>query len=242
MQLVAAASLAAATFSAARADVTSLVNAATNATVKPAGPRTGANGVKFFNVEGSNNGANASYGVLRFDTSPLKAYFDAQYGAGGYTLGSVALSLVESNAAFTKAGDISFAFSPDNAMDISAANTALKYDALSAVHSNQFAQTYITGASFNTTGNVNAGQVDSFELLASNAGGTAVANAILAGSMLTLIVNDEDETVAATWTGATNVKPPFLTVTAVQAVPEPGSFALLIGAVPALLILRRRRA
>lgn len=242
LQLVAVAMLATATTAAVRADVTQTVNASTCATVKPAGPRTGANGLKFFNVEGSSNGANASYGVLRFDAAPLKAAFDTQYGIGGYTLSGVALSLIESNAAFTKPGDISFAYSPDNAMDISAANTSLQYDAANVLHSHQFAQTFITGASFNTTGNVNNGQVDLYDLKAADAGGDALVNAILGGQMITLIVNDEDEAVAATWTGSTNAKPPFLTVSAVQAVPEPGSIALLLGAAPALLAFRRRRS
>jgi hypothetical protein len=232
----------AATATAAWAEVTQSVNAANCATVKPAGPRTGANGVKFLNVEGSANGVNASYGVLRFDTSPLKTAFDAQFGAGGYTLSDVSLSLIESNAAFTKPGNIGFAFSPDNTTDISAANTALQYDAANALHSHQFAQTSITSGSFTTTGNVNSGQVDVYDLFAANEGSDALVHAILSGGIATLIVNDEDPTVAATWTGYTNTKPPFLTVKAVQAVPEPGSIALLLGAAPALLAFRRRRA
>src|SRR5439155_8410914 len=56
------------TGTAARAD-TSTISAFDNATMMPLGPRTGANGKNFFNVEGDNNGINSSYGVLDFNAN-----------------------------------------------------------------------------------------------------------------------------------------------------------------------------
>lgn len=243
LYLVAAATFVAFTGSATLADVTQTAKATTNATVKPAGPRTGVNGVKFFNVEGSANTTNASYGVLRFDTSALKSAFDTQYGPGGYFLNDITLALTESNAAFTHDGAIDFAFTADNTTDISAANTALKYNAGTTPSSSFFPQLLIAHDTFNTDGNVNNGQVDNYELLTGTAGSNALKNAILSGSVVTLLVNDVDPTVAATWAGATNTGlEPKLTVTAAAAVPEPGNISLLLGAAPLAFAFRRRRA
>jgi len=243
--LVAAATFAALTASAPRADVTQSVIATANATVKPAGPRTGTSGLKYFNVEGSANTTNASYGVLRFDSSSLKSAFDTQYGAGAYSITDLTLSLVEANSAFTHDGAIAFAFTPDNTTDISAANTSLKYDATTTPSSNYFAQSFIANGTFSTDGNVNSGTIDNYELLTGTAGSAALKNAILAGNVITLLVNDVDPTVAATWAGSTYTgEQPKLVVTAAStnAVPEPGSLALLFGAAPLALAIRRRRA
>jgi len=109
--LVAAATFAALTASAPRADVTQSVIATANATVKPAGPRTGTSGLKYFNVEGSANTTNASYGVLRFDSSSLKSAFDTQYGAGAYSITDLTLSLVEANSPSATAKRMSSAIS-----------------------------------------------------------------------------------------------------------------------------------
>jgi hypothetical protein len=244
--LAGAAFAAALTLSAARAATSASVNAAANATVRPAGPRSGTSGVRYFNVEGSTNGANASFGVLRFDASDLKSAFEADYGVGGYAITNVTLALTEANSAFTAPGTVGFAFSSDNTTDISSANTSLKYDAVNSPSSNQFVQQYIGDGAFTTTGNTNNGKVDEYALLTGTAGSLSLANAIQGGGTVTLIVNDLTPAVAATWAGAANtsVAPPALRVTAASAasVPEPSALALLAGAAPALLALRRRRA
>ena len=86
--------------------------------IQPAGPRTGTNGLAFLNIEGSSNGANASYGIARFDVSGAVAAFNAQFGAGNYSLTDVSLKLIQANSAFTTNGGLGFAFTPDNTDNI----------------------------------------------------------------------------------------------------------------------------
>ena len=91
------------------------------ATVQAGGPRTGSSGTNYFNIEGSNNGSFASYGVARFNLGAMKSNFDAQYGVGGWVVDSVVLELVQSNASFTANGNVGIYFSQDDAVSI--ANT-----------------------------------------------------------------------------------------------------------------------
>src|SRR5712672_3227163 len=80
---------------AARA-VTISLEASDNATVQPAGPRTGANGKAFFNMEGSTAGGASfsSFGVADFT-------FPAQAVTG---ITSISLQMAQSNAAFSAMG------------------------------------------------------------------------------------------------------------------------------------------
>jgi len=87
-------------------------------TIQPAGPRQGVNGDRFFNVEGFNNGAFASYGVARWDLTASKAALDTAYGAGNWHITSVELELTQSNAAFSLAGPVSVYYSTDDTTDV----------------------------------------------------------------------------------------------------------------------------
>src|SRR5262249_46577527 len=71
--------------------------AANNATVQPAGPRPGANGKQFFNMEGAGNGSFASFGVVDFQSSPMNVQIT-----------SLTLALTQANAAFTNNGALIF--------------------------------------------------------------------------------------------------------------------------------------
>ena len=81
MNRIATVMLVAATAASASAELVQL-EAFNNATVQPGGPRTGSSGLAFFNIEGSDYGNFASYGVMQFDFSGIAATYDAKYGAG----------------------------------------------------------------------------------------------------------------------------------------------------------------
>lgn len=70
-------------------------------TIQAAGPRTGVNGIRFWNIEGANNGGFASAGTLRFYMADLVSQLDAEYGAGGWKIDNVTLVAEQQNAAFT---------------------------------------------------------------------------------------------------------------------------------------------
>ncbi len=70
-----------------------------NFTVQPAGPRQGAGGSAFFNIEGDGNGQFASFGVLDFDlTTELNDLEEI------YNTERVEIFLSQSNASFTENG------------------------------------------------------------------------------------------------------------------------------------------
>jgi hypothetical protein len=80
------------------------VTASKSFTVQPNGPRSGENGSKYFNIEGKDNKQYASFGVLIFEIP--KEVQDKK-------VKSVALTLVQSVARFSKDGAIRFFLAPD---------------------------------------------------------------------------------------------------------------------------------
>jgi hypothetical protein len=84
-----------------------------NETVQPAGPRQGAAGENFFNIEGDENGTFASFGVVDFDLSGVVA--DGMTAAAA---GNVSLQFSQSNASFTTNGPISFYLASESAADV----------------------------------------------------------------------------------------------------------------------------
>lgn len=215
------------------------VEAFANATVQPAGPRPGSSGLAFFNVEGANNGSFASYGVARFDLAALKAGFDAQYGAGGWQIDSVALSLTQSNAAFTANGGVEIFYTGNDTVSL-VAPSPLTYGGFAA----DFADAQsVLGYTFTQIGD---GTVETYTLYdrsgSNGAGAAAVAADMLADGLLTLALRETSPGVAATYAGHDNFSwaGPTLTVLA-SAVPEPGTWALLAaGLGVAGTVLRRR--
>ena len=155
-----------------------------------------------------------------------------------WAIGDITLSLAQANAAFSKDGQVDFAFTPDTTTPILYPDTTLKYDATLAPASGQLAQDYIVSGQYVKRNN---GDIDAFSLFANNPGGEALKSAILAGGLVTIIGNDGDDDVAATWAGKAHATyaHPKLTVTA-GTIPEPASMTLLLAGAP-LLALRRRR-
>jgi hypothetical protein len=202
--------------------------ASNNATVQPAGPRSGTNGKINFNLEGSSNAANSSFGVVDFNFATLVLPGTATSVGGGL------LQLTEANAAFTAPGPFSIYTSTQTGVSIEPTNLTLNYNGtnngLASVDSDLGTLTLVGTGSFNTTGAVNNGQTDVYNVNFTGAGLTAMLNAINNHSTLRLVLTPDNATTAATWAGFSNATVPgpslgFIAV--VPAVPEPASIALL---------------
>ena len=187
-----------------------------NATVNPAGPRTGTNGTNFFNVEGSNNAANATFGVMDFAVSSFNPNSQTANGVSG---GALTLSLTESDAAFTAPASLEFYFTTLTSPSIVAGASTLRYNAntgSSATNDPPFgidAQLGSFGAgtlfdlgsgSFTTTGNTNTGRTDTFTLTLNGALSAFLTQLNTTGSNLRLVIASTNATGAATFFGATN--------------------------------------
>lgn len=215
------------------------VEAFNNATVQPAGPRAGANGKNFFNIEGSNNlPNNASYGIARWDVSAAFTQFDTTYGPGNWTIDSVQLQLTESNAAFSHAGMIRIGHTDDDSVNIEPAPAStLTYPITGDFPDSSAVLDY----NFPTTGNVNTGTIDTYTLfdssISNTVGGLALAADLNAEPFVTLTFEELQPDVAATYAGFghNTLAGPTLVITAT---PEPGTIALL--GLGMLAVLRRK--
>ena len=202
--------------------------------------RAGASNLNFFNVESDHNGAFASYGVADFHGS------DFGFGGSVTAINSVQLMLTESNAAFSTPGALQFYLSHDTTtfidntggspafFDHTMPPTGLgtQFDPKALVHSD----------TFNTTGNVNTGQVDTYTLTLTPADQTYLINQLNTGGPIRVIVAAGDDLVAATYAGFNNntLSGPQLAIDAV--VPEPATLGLLAFSLPMLAARRRSPA
>lgn len=94
-----------------------------NVTVQPAGPRQGANGLRFFNIEGNNYGAFASYGVTEFNVASLGI-------VGTVTdVSRLTLRLVAANAAFSYDGVCNIWLTNDTVTSAAQSGSPLIFDA-----------------------------------------------------------------------------------------------------------------
>ena len=94
-------------------------------TVEATGPKSGDNGDKYFNIEGTANKTHASFGLLRFDAATLKKDLDSKYGAGKYKITNVTLQLTQSPAKFSKEGQVNIFFRADTTPNLNV--QSLKY-------------------------------------------------------------------------------------------------------------------
>jgi hypothetical protein len=204
----------------ARADV--VLDAFDNATIQPAGPRPGVNGQLFFNMEGSDNGQFASFGVADFLPSAMNVQIT-----------SLTLTLTQANASFTHDGSLLFYISGDTTTSIDAGTSPLFYDnsALPTGLGMQLSPTYFLGTGVFTE--VADGTVDSFTFTPDVATTAYLNSQVSIGGPIRVIVAPGDPTVAATYSGFTNTEfaGPQLSFTTV---PEPSMFVtialvLLIG-------------
>ncbi len=197
-----------------------------NATVQPPpfGVRTGANGRIFMNIEGSISGTFASYAVARFDLSADKAAFDALYGAGHWVVTGATLVLHQENAAFSHAGDMNIYFSPDDTTSILNDGTSpLLYNVAFIPGGNSQGPdglvreaTELAAYTFNQTGAGNNGTPETYPL-ALTTGLTARLAPTSTDSIVTIVFEGQDPTVAATYGGFqdANFPGPTISITAV---------------------------
>lgn len=202
--------------------------ASDNATVQGGGPRSGASGKAFFNMEGSNNGTFASFGVADFNFSSVSL------GGTATAVSGAMLQLTQSNAAFSTTGPVSVYLTSNTAADIQPGTSTLKdqstvaipLDGAASVDPSLSPLTLLGSGTFVNAGAANH-PTDSYALTFSGAGLTTLLSAINGHSTVRLIVTADAGTVAATYAGATNTSFPGPTLVLNAAVPEPASLTLL---------------
>ena len=201
----------------ARADFT--INAADNATIQPGGPRSGVNGKRFLNIEGSANGTFASYGVIDFTTTAMPTS----------SVTSLSLTLFQSNAAFSVNGGLRFYLSQDTTTSIQSGTSPLTFmpGASNDGIGNGLGALTLLGAGTYTQ--VTNGTADVFTFAVPLAAQGYLGQQANNGGTIRLVIAATDPTTAATYGGGDNFSgAPTLTATTVgnAAVPEPSSLVL----------------
>ena len=175
--------------------------ASDNATVQPAGPRTGTSGKAFLNVEGSAAGSFASYGVADFG-----------FGSLPYpviSVNSIELALTQSNAAFSAAGAVVFALDQSATLaDIQPGTSPLAFDGADPGTTTDVSQGDLSllnlgGGPFAYTVVAN-GAVDLYNFTLDAATEAALLGRLNAGNPIRIVVGTGDATLAGTWAGSTN--------------------------------------
>lgn len=206
-----------------------------NATVQPGGPRTGANGKNFFNIEGSSYGNFSSFGVADFNGSDLSFGGDPVAMITG-----ISLSFVQSNAGFTTDGALRF-FVTTSTADIQPGSSLVYNSAFgeNGIGSQLDPIELLGTGTFTEIAN---GTVDTYNFDNLSAGASAMlTNAYLSDSLVRIVIAPDSATTAATWAGFSNstLAGPTLTLTG-EAVPEPATMVAI--ALGATALMRRRRS
>lgn len=177
------------------------VEASDNATVQVAGPRSGTSGKSFFNVEGSNNGNFASYGVADFNFGVL--------GNSVISINSISLSLVQSNAAFSTSGDVIISLDKSAVLvDIQPVTSPLKFappdpGTATDVADGDINLLSLGAGPYTYTVGVN-GDVNTY-VLALDATSTAeLISRLNSAATIRIVLGTGANNVAATWAGNTN--------------------------------------
>lgn len=196
------------------------VEASDNATVQPGGPRSGSSGKAFFNVEGSDYGSFASFGVMDFDFSGL--------GLGPIAgVQNVSIELTEDNASFSESGPMSFYYTAATGVDIQPGSSIAYQGTNNGTDSVDPAFGTLTPLGSGQYTVSSTGTVESFSLNFSGPAMTGFVDAINNGTVLRMIATPDSPTTAATYSGYTNFNRPGPTLAFdTVAVPEPAAFAL----------------
>ena len=187
----------------------------------------------FFNIQGSDNGQYASYGLARFDNASIRSQLDATYGLGNWNISTIDILLTQANASFTTDGLIDFYWVDNDLVDISPNSTEVQYPFLADPNvqddENDFplAELLIDDASFVETA---SGDQNSYRLYTSGDSGS-IASDIMVDNFTTIAVVDADPTVSATYAGVgNNSNPgPALRISVSLGEPAPGACCLFDG-------------
>ena len=172
-----------------------------NATVQVAGPRTGANGKNFFNIEGSANGAFASYGVADFSFGILPYPVIA--------INSMQLQLTQSNAAFSATGPVVISLDQSSPLaNIQPGTSPLANDGVDPGTATDVTQGDLSllalgGGPFVYTPIAN-GSVDSYTFTLDAPSTTELINRLNSGATIRLAIGSGASSLAATWAGFSN--------------------------------------
>jgi hypothetical protein len=149
----------------------------------------------FFNMEGSDNGTFASFGVVDF-----------QSGLMNVPITSLTLDLTQDNAAFTHNGTLIFYLSTDTATNIDPGTSPLIYNAADVPTGTgtQLNSLLLLGAGVFTQST--NGAVDTFSFVPSAAVTSYLDGQISTGGPIRLVITPGDATVAATYAGFSNTE------------------------------------
>jgi hypothetical protein len=175
------------------------LEATDNATVRPAGPRAGGSGKNFFNVEGNNNGVNASFGVVDFNFSTLELT-----GAVS-TVTGVTIEFGQANAAFSVMGPISVYYTSATGVSIQPDNLELQYvagmDGLGSVDADLGTLTLLGSGTYTGASGGPNGVIDTVALTLDAAAQTALIAAVNNDTTFRLVVTPDASSTAATYAG-----------------------------------------
>jgi hypothetical protein len=198
-----------------------------NATIQPAGPRRGSNGKTFFNIEGSGNGAFASYGVLDFQI-PL--------GEPALNANILTIALTQANASFTHSGPSSFYMTTDTSTSIDPGSSPLQFPGPAPA---------LAYPRFGTFTEVANGHVDDYTFALARGAKTYVNNQTTSGGMIRIVIDPNDTNVGATYAGATfnpaTSRPVLILASGAATTPEPATFLLAIAVVGLIGVARWQR-
>jgi len=171
------------------------VTASKTVTVQSTGPRPGAGGSNYFNVQGKNNERFASFGILVFRLPKSEVQESEVKGLG--------IAFVQSIPRFAKNGRLKFYLAPvsDKEKDFEA---KFKFDPKSAngLGDGVFQVLHPLGAG--TFNQMKTGHADTFNLTPDEAGRKYLRDQVQAGGEVIIVVVPDDDDVAATYHGAGN--------------------------------------
>lgn len=216
----------------ARADFTT--RAIDNATIQPGGPRSGINGKRFFNIEGSDNGSFASFGVIDF-RAPVESTS---------LVTSLTLTLFQSNAGFTRNGSLNFFLTQDTTTNIQPGTSPLRFMAGSANDGIGAQLAPLTLLGPGTFTQVSNGTADTFTFAVPTSVQPFLGQQVSTGGLIRIVIAATTTGTAATFGGGDNFNgaPTLTGITGgVAAVPEPASLVLMgLGVVGIVGVARRR--
>lgn len=179
---------------AAQAQTTVRLENFINATVQAAGNRSGFNGQRFWNIEGSGQVGFESYGAARWDLASVRTQFDAEFGVGNWRVTNVDLELTQSNASFTTDGDVDVYFTGNDTTTLTAGSSSEDNWPLD-LNGPYSPLTLLTSYFFIE---ISTGTVETYNI--SNPAVFADIETDPAG-LFTLVLNDASADVAATYAG-----------------------------------------